>query len=105
MSPGRALIAVGDFNSAADGSTTATYAELTSRYLEDVIPSSDPNDTCCQDEALTNLVSKLTQRIDLVLTHGGAHGVEAHVDTGAIASAAPPFWASDHAAVVATVEV
>ncbi len=33
MRPGRALIAVGDFNSAADGSTTATYAELTSRWL------------------------------------------------------------------------
>ncbi len=105
MRPGRALIAVGDFNSAADGSTTATYAALTSRWLHDVVPSSDPNNTCCQDDLLINLVSQLTQRIDLVLTHGNAHGVEAHVDTGAIASATPPFWASDHAAVVATVQL
>ena len=67
--------------------------------------SSDPNNTCCQDDLLINLVSQLTQRIDLVLTHGNAHGVEAHVDTGAIASATPPFWASDHAAVVATVQL
>ena len=105
MSPGRALIAVGDFNSAADGSTTATYSELTSRWLVDVVPTSEPNDTCCQDELLDNGVSKLSQRIDLVLTHGNADGIEAHVDAGTIAGDAPPFWASDHAAVVATVQM
>jgi endonuclease/exonuclease/phosphatase family metal-dependent hydrolase len=105
MRPGRALIAVGDFNSAADGSTTATYAQLTTRWLKDLVPFPDPSYTCCQNERLDNPVSQLTQRIDLVLTHGAAHGIEAHVDAGAIADGGPPFWASDHAGVVATVAV
>ena len=105
MRPGRALIAVGDFNSAADGSTTATYARLTSVWLRDVVPSPSPSDTCCQDGALSNPVSQLSQRIDLVLTHGAAYGIGAHVDTQAIATGTPPFWASDHAGVVATIEV
>jgi endonuclease/exonuclease/phosphatase family metal-dependent hydrolase len=105
MRPGRALIAVGDFNSAADGSTTAAYDQLTRLWLQDLVPSPDPSYTCCQNGLLINPVSQLTQRIDLVLTHGAAHGIEAHLDTGAIADGGPPFWASDHAGVVATVEV
>jgi endonuclease/exonuclease/phosphatase family metal-dependent hydrolase len=105
MRPGRALIAVGDFNSAADGTTTATYAELTRRWLRDLVPTPDPSYTCCQNGLLINPVSQLTQRIDLVLTHGAAHGIEAHVDIGAITDGVPPLWASDHAGVVATVEV
>ena len=55
--------------------------------------------------ALRNPVTQLTQRIDLVLTHGAAHGIGAEVITGDVPANPPPFWASDHAGVVATVEV
>jgi endonuclease/exonuclease/phosphatase family metal-dependent hydrolase len=103
-------IALGDFNSAADGSTTDTYDLLTDRFRDawSVNPG-DPGYSSGQNETLTNPVSTLDQRIDLVLLHGCVRPLEAHLvgDEPFRPQVLPPrpIWASDHAGVVATVRL
>lgn len=107
------VIATGDFNSAADPSTTdtptSTYADLTRDWFDDAwsVNGSDPGLTCCQNSSLTNPVSLLRTRIDLVLTHGRVSALSAHRvgHTPMTPGAPPPYWASDHAGVVATVRL
>lgn len=102
-----AVVAVGDFNSAADGSTTGSYAILTSR-LRDAwrVNGDEPGYTSGQNGTLTNPVSLLHQRIDLVLTRSShrtrVRPVEARVVGDQPFQATPPLWPSDHAGVVAT---
>jgi endonuclease/exonuclease/phosphatase family metal-dependent hydrolase len=94
------VLAVGDFNSASDGSTTTTYADLTSSYFRDAASGVGP--TCCQDGTLANPVSQLQTRIDLVLSHGELRAVK----VGAVPfQSSAPYWASDHAGVVATLRL
>ncbi|GAB2876560.1 endonuclease/exonuclease/phosphatase family protein [Nocardioides pacificus] len=103
------VIAVGDFNSAADPATTdqptATYGALTSRWFQDAwsVNPGRPGLTCCQSSALTNLDSRLRTRIDLVLTHGRVKVKSARtVGTRPFTTeGSGPYWASDHAGVVA----
>lgn len=109
---GGQTIAVGDFNSAADGSTTTSYAQLTApQAFTDAwsVNGDDPGLTCCQDGTLTNPVSQLRSRIDLVLVRGPIRTVSAHVvgDAPFRAQTMPPrpIWASDHAGVVATLRL
>lgn len=95
-------IAVGDFNSAADGSTTTSYAQLTDRFKDAwTVRPHEPGFTCCQAGTLTDPVSQLHSRIDLVLSRSGAKAVTAVVTGAAPFQAVPPFWASDHAGVLA----
>src|SRR3954451_2849615 len=67
-------IAAGDFNSAADGSTTATYANLTAVFADVWTTGNhpggpkDPGFSCCQAPDLLNPKSLLSERIDLILT-------------------------------------
>jgi endonuclease/exonuclease/phosphatase family metal-dependent hydrolase len=97
------VVAVGDFNSAADGSNTKTYADLTRDYFRDA--ASGVGDTCCQDGSLAVPTSQLHERIDLVLTHGPQLPQSA-VRTGDTAfEGTAPYWASDHAGVVATLRL
>ena len=102
---GGAVIAVGDFNSAADGSTTATYADLTMSYFSDAWDPNEPGDTCCQNSTLTNPTSQLGSRIDLVLTHAAVRGLSAYVIGDMPFQATPPFWPADHAGVIATLRI
>lgn len=101
-----AVVAVGDFNSAADGSQTATYGEVTSDYFRDAwaAVSSAPGLTCCQANLLDNTTSQLHSRIDLVLTHA-VHPVSATVVGATPFEATAPYWPSDHAGVVATLRL
>jgi endonuclease/exonuclease/phosphatase family metal-dependent hydrolase len=100
-----AVIAVGDFNSAADGSQTATYGVLTADYFRDAWwAGSGAGLTCCQDELLSNATSELATRIDLVLTHA-FHPLDAQVVGATAFRATPPWYASDHAGVVARVRL
>ena len=80
---GGTVIGVGDFNSAADGSTTTSYAQLTAPgEFRDVWDESQlgPGSSCCQESntpplapgALNNPVSTLKTRIDLILSRGAA---------------------------------
>lgn len=104
---GGAVIAVGDFNSAADGSTTSVHADLTKSWFTDAwaLNRRDPGLSCCQDPLLTNGTSHLQSRIDLVLTHGASRAVEAHLVGTAPFRAVPPLWPSDHAGLVATIRI
>jgi endonuclease/exonuclease/phosphatase family metal-dependent hydrolase len=99
-------IAVGDFNSAADGSTTDSYEQLT-RVFTDAwrVNRYQPGFTCCQNETLTNPQSQLSSRIDLVLSRYPAKPRSAHVVGAVPFQAVPPLWPSDHAGVVATLKL
>jgi endonuclease/exonuclease/phosphatase family metal-dependent hydrolase len=101
-----AVLAVGDFNSAADGSNTATYAGLTADYFRDAwsASTSAAGLSCCQDGLLVNPVSGLHERIDLVLTHA-LHPMSASLVGDAVFEAVPPLWPSDHAGIVATLRL
>jgi endonuclease/exonuclease/phosphatase family metal-dependent hydrolase len=118
---GGTIIATGDFNSAADGSNTNSYAQLTApgkfndAWDEDEL---GPGWTCCQASdtpplapgALNNPVSTLDHRIDLILSRAAARsdGDQAELigDTHfQEVPQAPPFWPSDHAGVVAKVRL
>ena len=110
---GGTIVATGDFNSAADGSTTGSYALLTAPgKFRDAWDEEQlgPGSTCCQESntpplapgALNNPVSTLRTRIDLILSRGAArsNGDEAELVGDTPFQATPPFWPSDHAAVV-----
>jgi endonuclease/exonuclease/phosphatase family metal-dependent hydrolase len=115
---GGTIIATGDFNSASDGSTTASYALLTAPgKFRDAWDEAQlgPGSTCCQESntpplapgALNNQQSTLRTRIDLILSRGAARsdGDEAELVGNTPFQAVPPFWPSDHAGVVAEVRL
>jgi len=103
-----AVIAVGDFNSDADGSTTDSYEILTGT-LTDVwrVNPGDPGFTSGQNGTLSNPTSLLDERIDLILTRSSrrtqVRALEAHVVGDTPFQQSVPRWPSDHAGVVATV--
>ena len=110
---GGTIVATGDFNSASDGSTTTSYAQLTAPgKFRDAWDEEElgPGSTCCQESntpplapgALNNPVSTLHTRIDLILSRGAARssGDEAELVGDTPFQAVPPFWASDHAGVI-----
>jgi endonuclease/exonuclease/phosphatase family metal-dependent hydrolase len=97
-------VVVGDFNSAADGSTTDTYDIVTSQ-LTDAWTSADPGVTCCQNATLTNPTSQLSTRVDLVLTRGTVTSSNPRRLVGGPLSPPAPLWASDHASVLADVQL
>ena len=80
---GGTIVATGDFNSASDGSTTTSYAQLTAPgKFRDAWDEAllGPGSSCCQESntpplapgALNNPVSTLRTRIDLILSRGAA---------------------------------
>jgi endonuclease/exonuclease/phosphatase family metal-dependent hydrolase len=115
---GGTIVATGDFNSASDGSTTTSYAQLTApgkfrdAWNESLL---GPGSSCCQESntpplapgALNNPVSTLKTRIDLILSRGAARssGNEAELIGDTPFQAEPPFWPSDHAGVVAVLHL
>lgn len=105
----RPVIATGDFNSPADPrtSTTSTYADLTRHWFDDAwwVNRRAPGDTCCQADRLDNPVSQLRTRIDLVLTRGIRKTHWAKVVGDRPIGTTAPRWASDHAGVVAGVQL
>ena len=104
------VIALGDYNSAADGSNTDTYANLIAGGLKDawtdVWGSLNPGRSCCQDELLNTLKAP-TERIDLVLTKGSSLDADLALRTGWLPFrlSPAPLWASDHFGVYADVAV
>ena len=103
---GGAVIAVGDFNSRADGSSTTTYADLTKSYFDDAWDDpDDPGFTCCQNNTLTNFPSELSSAIDFVFTHAPVRALSVDVIGDTPFQMVPPLWPSDHAGVVATLRI
>jgi endonuclease/exonuclease/phosphatase family metal-dependent hydrolase len=109
---GGTIVATGDFNSASDGSTTTSYAQLTApgkfrdSWNEKLL---GPGSSCCQESntpplapgALNNPVSTLRTRIDLILSRAArSDGDEAKLIGDTPFQATPPFWPSDHAGIV-----
>jgi len=116
---GGTIVATGDFNSASDGSTTTSYAQLTApgkfrdSWNEKLL---GPGDSCCQESnvipqlapgQLNNPVSTLKTRIDLILSRGAARsdGDDAELIGDTPFQATPPLWPSDHAGVVSVLHL
>jgi endonuclease/exonuclease/phosphatase family metal-dependent hydrolase len=116
---GGTIVATGDFNSASDGSTTTSYAQLTAPgKFRDAWDEAQlgPGSSCCQESnlipqlapgQLNNPVSTLKTRIDLILSRGAARssGDEAELVGDTPFQGAPPFWPSDHAGVVSVLHL
>jgi endonuclease/exonuclease/phosphatase family metal-dependent hydrolase len=105
---GGTVIAVGDFNSAADDSTTTTYRDLTDHFFRDIWDKNPgvPGLTCCQNSTLTNFPGELTSRIDLILTmRASSRAFRARVVGDTIFQGSPPLWPSDHAGVIAEIRI
>jgi len=116
---GGTIVATGDFNSASDGSTTTSYAQLTAPgKFRDAWDEEQlgPGSSCCQESnvipqlapgQLNNPVSTLKTRIDLILSRGAARsdGDDAELVGDTPFQATPPFWPSDHAGVVSVLHL
>lgn len=111
---GGRTVLVGDLNSAADGSTTSTYADLLAAGFVDawtVGPDRGDGFTSNQNADLRNPESRLFHRIDYVLyrdewTRGGGRflGSVDALRVGEDPADRTPsgLWPSDHAGVMAT---
>ena len=107
------VILLGDLNSKADGTGTATYAELLKPEVGFVDAWAEAGDdpdthpelgyTCCQDANLLNKDSHLSDRRDFVLFLPRAlQATDAEVVGANPADRTPSgLWPSDHAGVVA----
>jgi endonuclease/exonuclease/phosphatase family metal-dependent hydrolase len=99
------VVLVGDFNSNANGSGTATYGNLITAGFADAWPlaRADSGFTCCQAEDLRNETSLLSERIDLALFRGDFTVDEVDIlgETAADRTDSG-LWPSDHAGIVAT---
>jgi endonuclease/exonuclease/phosphatase family metal-dependent hydrolase len=102
------VVLVCDCNSRADGTGTATYADLLAAGFTDTWSArwrAAPGFTCCQDEDLRNPTTAVDQRIDLVLVRGRAHVRHVTVTGEDEAERTPAgLWPSDHAGVTATIQ-
>ena len=103
------VIAVGDYNSAPDGSTTPTYATLMAAGLTDVWDVINPEDdgfTSGMTNDLLGPVSLFRSRIDLILFRGPMSAMAATV-VGNLESDRTPsgLMPSDHAGVVGTIRL
>lgn len=108
------IILVGDFNSNAAQDPalpdyTSTYPDLIAAGFEDVwsaVNPHDPGHTAVQAADLRNLKSLLDRRIDLILTRGRFAPTSAQL-VGATSEArtSSALWPSDHAGVVASLEI
>jgi endonuclease/exonuclease/phosphatase family metal-dependent hydrolase len=96
----RPLILLGDFNTAAPGNLTYQFF-IGAGYTD--WPAPDPGYTCCQAGDLNNPVSQLYERIDIVFTRNIAPTGES-ILIGVTPAAQQPFWPSDHAGVVTSLE-
>jgi endonuclease/exonuclease/phosphatase family metal-dependent hydrolase len=99
------LILLGDFNSRADGTGTATYPHLVGTGLADTwldAHPSRPGFTCCHAADLRNPTPTLDMRIDLILTRGPFDVRHARVVGDELRDRTRSgLWPSDHAGVVA----
>jgi len=102
-------IVMGDFNSSADGSGTATYGNMLAAGFRDAWLDKGVGDgfTSAQTENLLNLPSALDERIDFVFHRGGLTtiGVDLIGEDPADRIVPPGLWPSDHAGVLAVLRV
>jgi len=98
----RPVLLAGDFNSAADGSTTPTLAEIVAAGYADPwaqLRPGTPGFTCCFAEALRS--GSLTSRIDVTLARNGPRPLLTfRVGSLPWERTSSGLWPSDHAGVV-----
>jgi hypothetical protein len=110
------VILVGDMNSDANATTitgdppnTGTYRDFTAGGFTDTWTAtrpSVPGATCCEAGDLLNPAPTLDQRIDYVFTRGALTPVlDVLVGNTALERAIFGRWPSDHAGVVATIQL
>jgi len=103
------VILVGDFNSRADGTGTATYGLLLGAGFDDVWSATHPHElgnTFGHDAGLRNTAVNFTQRIDLILYRGDLRAFHADVVGDELPDRTPSgLWPSDHGGVVATLGI
>jgi endonuclease/exonuclease/phosphatase family metal-dependent hydrolase len=101
------LVFIGDYNSPADTSTTATYANLLAAGFTDAWSTTHPGApgyTWGQEADLLNPVSQASERIDLVLLGAGLSATAMDIVGEEPGDRTPSgLWPSDHAGVVATI--
>jgi endonuclease/exonuclease/phosphatase family metal-dependent hydrolase len=98
------VILAGDFNSAADGSSTASYAALTAAGYADAWGAAEPTApglTCCHDERLRNPAPLNSKRIDFVFARGARPVAADVVGDEPADRTTSGLWPSDHSGVVA----
>jgi len=98
------VVVVGDLNSDADTTRTATYGKMTRAGFTDAwkrVRPNDPGYSCCQSELLSDAKPLFDQRIDLVLLKGPLEPVRAElVGSTATSRTRTGLWPSDHAGLV-----
>ena len=99
-----ALIVSTNTNSESDELSSTAYPLLTEAGFRDVYGGQEPGKTCCQPNELTNPVSQLSRNDDSLLVHG-AFGFGARLVNDEPFQTVYPFWASNHAGIVATVHI
>jgi len=102
------VLLVGDFNSAADGSTTTSHADIQQAGFTDTwdMAGSGPGLTCCHGELLTD-TDPFYERIDIVFFSNNdfsANTIQVVGDQPEDRTAGG-LWPSDHAGVWAKLEV
>ena len=108
------VVVLGDFNSAADGSTTETYGMLMQAGLRDAwVEANTINGsglTCCHDDDLLNDSESFNRRIDYILI-GGPDSASIVAESADIVGASADsrthagLWPSDHGGIVSTLRV
>jgi endonuclease/exonuclease/phosphatase family metal-dependent hydrolase len=100
---------VGDFNSRADGTGTASYGVLLAAGFSDawtVTHAGQLGNTAVHAEDLRNTTVNLTQRLDLVLFRGDAAALQADIVGEELSDRlASGLWPSDHAGIVASLRI
>jgi endonuclease/exonuclease/phosphatase family metal-dependent hydrolase len=103
------VVLVGDFNSAADGSGTRSYALLDVTYTDAFVEAGVDGGTCCQAADLRNMTSEFATRIDLILHRGDVEALSAEIvgdeAEDRVAVGSDLLWPSDHAGVIATLRI
>ncbi|MCU0500384.1 MAG: endonuclease/exonuclease/phosphatase family protein [Anaerolineae bacterium] len=102
------VVFVGDINASPLDAAPSAYQVLTHAGLGDAWDSADSADgfTCCQADNLLNPTSTLDTRIDVVLLRGDFTVRAAAVTGDSPANrTASGIWPSDHAGVVAIIEI
>ena len=111
--PARPLLLAGDFNSAADGSSTPTYANISAAGDTDVWSQASPKEdgfTDAHDKDLLNTESKLSRRIDFIFERdafsSGTGRIPGLVRATVVGDeqadrTASGLWPSDHGGIVA----
>ncbi len=104
------IVLVGDMNSDADGSTTASIANLLAAGYVDAWTESGTTEaeyTCCQLELLASDSSNLSRRIDYILLSDVFEVVKMNRVGADLEDRSAPsgLWPSDHAGLVATIRL